>query len=536
MFDTNGDTVNWFTSENVTDNGEILKLTFTVAENTEADDTDITVTPHGGKKNLTNEEGTPVDANYQPGTVKINKVMLGDINGDGEILMGDVVQLNRHVLGKITLEDSKLLAADCNGDREITMSDVVMLNRHVSGKQSLKDSRAYLAELGDYLGAGGSMTISVDDAKVKPGETFDLPVWIEDNTGVAGMALKFNIPEGFTLNSITAGDILPKDALLVEGNTCTFFVVKNISTDGVIMTLNLTASETAKNGKVSVAVKDDQGSNITDEHGGSMLVEFASGIIAVDNENAAADQTAADGVADEISSIPSLDNISLSDEDKIEQARAAYEALTPEQKALVPDKTLKALEAAEAKIKELKKQAEKQPVAVSEIKLEGISHNIAAGKKIKLTATVLPEKAANKGLKWSVSNKKVASVTQKGVVTIRKKTGKKTVIVKAEATDGSGTFAIWKIKSMKGVVKKITIKGAKKTLKAGKSIKLKVKVKASSGANKKVKWTSSNEEYATVSSSGKVKTLKAGKGKKVKITAMATDGSNKKKSVTIKLK
>ena len=55
-------------------------------------------------------------------------------------------------------------------------------------------------------------------------------------------------------------------------------------------------------------------------------------------------------------------------------------------------------------------------------------------------------------------------------------------------------------------------------------------------ANKKIKWTSSNTKYATVSSTGVVKTKKAGKGKKVKITAKATDGSGKKKSVTIRIK
>ena len=84
-------------------------------------------------------------------------------------------------------------------------------------------------------------------------------------------------------------------------------------------------------------------------------------------------------------------------------------------------------------------------------------------------------------------------------------------------------------------VKKIKITG-KKTVKAGKTLSLKAKVTASKGANKKLKWTSSNTKYATVSGSGKVKALKAGKKKSVKITAMATDGSGKKATVTIKIK
>ncbi|EOS70642.1 VCBS protein, partial [Lachnospiraceae bacterium MD308] len=95
--------------------------------------------------------------------------------------------------------------------------------------------------------------------------------------------------------------------------------------------------------------------------------------------------------------------------------------------------------------------------------------------------------------------------------------------------------ATYKITSMKGAVKRIAVSG-KKSVKAGKTLKLKAKVSAAKKANKKVKWTSSNKKYATVSSSGKVKALKTGKGKKVKITAMATDGSGKKKTVVIKIK
>ena len=109
---------------------------------------------------------------------------------------------------------------------------------------------------------------------------------------------------------------------------------------------------------------------------------------------------------------------------------------------------------------------------------------------------------------------------------------KKTKIPRKKVRGKKATF---KIKIMKGTVKKIKITG-KKTVKAGKTLSLKAKVTASKGANKKLKWTSSNPKYATVSVSGKVKASKAGKKKSVKITAMATDGSGKKATVKIKIK
>ena len=174
-------------------------------------------------------------------------------------------------------------------------------------------------------------------------------------------------------------------------------------------------------------------------------------------------------------------------------------------------------------------------VKVSQIKLTAISNKIAAGKKIKLISTINPKNATKKKLKWTTNNKKLATVDKNGVVTLNKKAGGKTVKITAEATDGSKKKATFTIKIMKGVVKKIKISG-RKTVKAGKTLKLKVKVTASKGANKSLKWTSSNTKYATVTSSGKVKALKAGKKKIVKITAMAVDGSGKKATFKVKIK
>lgn len=175
------------------------------------------------------------------------------------------------------------------------------------------------------------------------------------------------------------------------------------------------------------------------------------------------------------------------------------------------------------------------PVKVSAIRINGISKKIAAGKRVKLTAEVFPANAGSKAVIWRSSNPKVATVSADGVVSVKKKTGGQKVIITALAADGSGVQASYQIKSMKGVVKKVAISGAK-TVKAGKKLKLKARVTATKKANKKLLWISGNPKLAKVSSSGVVKTTKAAKGKKVKITAMATDGSNKKKIVTIRVR
>ena len=68
-------------------------------------------------------------------------------------------------------------------------------------------------------------------------------------------------------------------------------------------------------------------------------------------------------------------------------------------------------------------------------------------------------------------------------------------------------------------------------------MKLKVDVKCTGkNVNNKLKWSVSNEKYATVSKNGVIKAKKAGKGKVVRIVATSTDGSNKKASIKIKIK
>lgn len=174
-------------------------------------------------------------------------------------------------------------------------------------------------------------------------------------------------------------------------------------------------------------------------------------------------------------------------------------------------------------------------VKVGKIKLLGVSKKISEGKKIVLKAVISPNNASNKTIVWKSSNPKVATVTQSGIVTMKKKTGGKKVTITAIATDGSNKYASWKITSMKGVVKKVKING-KKRIKAGKTLKLKAKVLATKHANKKLLWKSNNSKFATVNQKGVVKVHKKAKGKTIKITAFATDGSNKKSTIKIKVK
>lgn len=167
------------------------------------------------------------------------------------------------------------------------------------------------------------------------------------------------------------------------------------------------------------------------------------------------------------------------------------------------------------------------------LRIHGLSHQLAAGKKVALTVSSHP--AAPFALRWTSSNPKAATVNSNGVVSLKKKAGGKTVTITASTIDGRGIRASWKIKIRKGHVPKIMLSGVH-AIRAGKAGKLTATIKATTGANRKLKWSSSNPAFASVSSNGLVRTKKAGKGKTVKITAMATDGTNRKKTIKIRIK
>ena len=167
--------------------------------------------------------------------------------------------------------------------------------------------------------------------------------------------------------------------------------------------------------------------------------------------------------------------------------------------------------------------------------ITGTTRKVAAGKKTKLQVKTSSGVVNPSNLIWTSSNKKVATVNSSGVVTFKKKTGGKSVVITATLKNNRNAKVTYKLTATKNPVTKITISG-KKTMKINKSQRLKAKVSGKSGAYKTVKWTSSNNKYATVTSKGQVKALKAGKGKTVTIIASALDGSGKKARFKIKLK
>lgn len=218
-----------------------------------------------------------------------------------------------------------------------------------------------------------------------------------------------------------------------------------------------------------------------------------------------------------ITQINALKKVTLSDKEKVEAARRAYDGLTDAQKNLVDN--LSVLEAAESQIESLQKQpskpAQPQPAPAKKTETKKTSYKKIVLKKKSLKKTIyfngkkqtysLALFVNNKAVKaekitWKSSKRTIAAVSKNGKLTV-KKTGKVTIT------------ASYKGKKYKYnlMIKKVQLKLKKKsiTIKKGKA----AQIKSVASPKGKIQYKSLDTKIASVTKKGKVVGKKKGKTK-----------------------
>lgn len=162
----------------------------------------------------------------------------------------------------------------------------------------------------------------------------------------------------------------------------------------------------------------------------------------------------------------------------------------------------------------------RNPVLVTSIAINAEKTELVEGDKETLTATVTPSAADNKNVTWSSSDTDIATVDTNGLVTA-KSAGN--VTITATAADGStvSNSIELTIKAKTIAVTNVSLSKTTLSLEKGKTETLTATVAPDNATNKKVTWSSSNANVATVDQSGKVTAV--GKGT-AKITVKTEDG------------
>lgn len=146
-------------------------------------------------------------------------------------------------------------------------------------------------------------------------------------------------------------------------------------------------------------------------------------------------------------------------------------------------------------------------VIATGIELDQTSFKMYETKTKTLKATILPENATNKSVKWKSSDTKIATVDKNGKVTA-KKPG--TVYISATTANGKHT-AKCKVTVREIVYStKVKLNKTKLTLDDGKNYILDATVLPENTTSKSVKWSSSNTKVATVDAYGDVTAVAPG--------------------------
>lgn len=141
------------------------------------------------------------------------------------------------------------------------------------------------------------------------------------------------------------------------------------------------------------------------------------------------------------------------------------------------------------------------PASAAKVKINKKTATINVGKTVQLKITGTKSK-----VKWSTSNKKIATVTQKGKVT-GKKAGKATITAKVGKKKYKCTVTV-KIPVIK--VRDVEMSLQTVEVLVGEKYQLEAKISPKNATNKKVTWLSSNTDVATVDQNGNVQAIKKG--------------------------
>jgi len=168
-------------------------------------------------------------------------------------------------------------------------------------------------------------------------------------------------------------------------------------------------------------------------------------------------------------------------------------------------------------------------VLVSSVTVSPHTLTMNVGAKSSLSATVLPEGAEDRSLKWKSSAESVAVVSDDGLVTA---VGVGEATITATAKDGSGKSDFCTV-TVKKLVKSITLSTTSSMLEKGKYIDLTATITPSDAQNKELEWVSSSDAVATVTKTSSGARVTAVAQGSATITASAKDGSGVKATCSI---
>ncbi|MCD8048835.1 MAG: Ig-like domain-containing protein [Clostridia bacterium] len=288
----------WYNPSNFTNDGEILLVTFAVADDAEEGDIPISLSYEVG--DVTNQVYDNIGLNITNGKVSVTSTVTGDVYGDGEVNTKDVVRLSQYLSKwNVELSAAEIKAADIVSDGEVNTKDIVKLSQYLSKWNVEMQS---MSLMGMNLFESGTLAFEVGSVEAAAGEYVDVPVYITENGGVAGFNVQLNYDNTLlTPVSITQGEALGVGSItsnIQQGGdmtrheyvTALWYNPSNITTTGLAFTVRFLVAEDAE-GEIALTLTYDENDVPCDQSYNELDVAITNGVITLGSVAEADDYT-----------------------------------------------------------------------------------------------------------------------------------------------------------------------------------------------------------------------------------------------------
>jgi uncharacterized protein YjdB len=169
--------------------GDLFSLSLIVGSELTDGDYEITAT----NIELSDVTGTAYKGKDAKGIVTVKSYMLGDVDGNGQHSINDVVCIINHVLNR-TNSTFVEAAADLDGNGDITVNDAVLLIKTYILGQSSNARQATRA-----AATNGENYISIENLKMQPGEVKTVEVLMtNERDDIRGLQCDITLPSGIS--------------------------------------------------------------------------------------------------------------------------------------------------------------------------------------------------------------------------------------------------------------------------------------------------------------------------------------------------
>lgn len=283
-------TAYWVNPADFTSNGEILKLTFKVAENADEGDIPVTVTYESG--DVSNQNYEDVALNIKNGAVSVKNIIKGDVFADGIVNTKDGVRLSQYLAKwEVNLTHAELTAADVFADGTVNTKDGVKLSQYLAKWDVSLEKAETVATL---AAESRNIKFEVGNVSAKAGEYVDVPIVITENTGVAGfnvvleydnskltpVSIEKRLADGTLTSNIQQGGDLSR----FKNITAYWVNPSNVTHTGEAFVVRFKLNEGAE-GKLPLTLTYEVG-DICDQNYADLAVEIVNGSIEIAHKEA----------------------------------------------------------------------------------------------------------------------------------------------------------------------------------------------------------------------------------------------------------